>query len=138
MKPGSIFFHPQFQFHDGTRADKLVFVLGGTSSKIVTAKTTSQEKHRRLDHGCQASDRFPGFLMTVGCCFLKQNTWLCFNEFYEFNLSQLQAVMGCGKIYRIGEVAAEITRDAQACAVSSDDISSDQEAIVRNSFIKVA
>lgn len=137
MKTGSIFFHPQFQFHDGTKADKLVFVLGCTGSKIVVAKTTSQELHRSLQHGCQASDRFPGFLLTVGCCFLKKNTWLCFNEFYEFNLSQLNMAIGRGSIYRIGEVSAENTRDAQACAVSSDDISRDQEALVRASFVQV-
>jgi len=138
MKPGSIFFHPQFLFHDGSRADKLVFVLGGTASKIVVAKTTSQDRYRRLDHGCQGGDHYPGFLLTYGCCFLTKNTWLCFNEFYEFDLIELQSRMVGGTIYRLGEISAELTRDAQACAVSTDDISFDQEQIVRSSFVPLS
>lgn len=138
MNPGSIFFHPQFVFHDGSKADKLVFVLGTTPSKLVVAKTTSQARYRRLTHGCQGSDHYPGYLLTLGCCFLKKNTWLCFNEFYEFDIAQLQAKMVLGEIYRMGEVSAELARDAQACAVSTDDITNDQEQIVRSSFVPVS
>ena len=136
MKAGSLFFHANFEFHDGGVADKFVLVLGGDGEKIVTAKTTSQGHHRRLEHGCQASDRFPGFLLTKGCCaFLSKNTWVCYNEFYEFYLIKLRARMVDSAIYRVGELEADLARDAQACAVSSDDISIEQEALVRASVV---
>jgi hypothetical protein len=135
MNPGTIFFHRSFVFHDGATAQKLAVVLGGNAGTIIVAKTTSNGTHRHIVHGCHVFGRHPSFLLARGCCFLSKDTWVCFNEFYEFQLGQLQQLVVAGIVNRIGLLDPNMTRDVQACAAGTDDISAAQEAMVRSSFV---
>lgn len=132
MNPGTILFHKHFVFADGTAADKYLVVLAKTASLLLVAKTTSRGTRYRLDHGCQAGNYFAAFLLTVGCCCLPKNTWICFDEFYELKIPALQSGIVAGSIRQYGLLTPDLTRDVQACAVSTDDISSAQEALVRS------
>ena len=137
MKPGTILLHKDFVFADGATADKYLIILGSEGGVAVVAKTTSKGARYRNDHGCQAGSRFPAFLLTVGCCCLPKNTWVCIDEFYEIPTADLQAKLVAGQVYKHGELSAELTRDLQACVATCDDISTDQERIVRACFVPV-
>ena len=134
MPPGSIIFHKDFLFADGTSKDKYLVVLGGNASSVITAKTTSKGSRYRLDHGCQAGNRFAAFLLTVGCCCLPKSTWICFSEFYEIPVAVLTARRAAGEVFHFGQLAPELTRDVQACAATCDDISGSHEVLVRSSM----
>lgn len=134
---GTILLHRQFQFADGAQADKYLVALGGTPSTVVVVKTTSKGFRYRLDHGCQAGNRFPAFLLTQGCCCFPLSTWVCLGDFYELSKSDLLTKMFAGDVYKFGVLAPELTRDLQACAISCDDVSINQERIIRSSLISI-
>ena len=134
MTPGTILFHKSFVFADGASADKYLVVLGAAPSHVLVAKTTSKGTRYRLDHGCQAGSYFAAFLLTTGCCCLPKNTWICFNEFYELNLAQVQGKVVDGSIRQYGLLAPELTKDVQVCASQTDDITSAQECLIRASL----
>jgi len=131
MTPGTILFHQQFVFRDGTSANKYLVVLATTSTVLLVAKTTSKGHNYRNDHGCQAGNYFPAFLLTAGCCCLPLSTWICFSEFYELQLHKVFAGIVGGSISQYGALRPDLTKDVQACAVSTDDITSTQETLIR-------
>ena len=131
MIPGTILFHKRFVFRDGSSADKYLVVLAKTNSVLLVAKTTSKGHHYRLDHGCQAGNYFPAFLLTAGCCCLPLSTWICFSEFYELKVSAAQSGVVGGDIQQRGLLDPDLTKDVQACAVNTDDITQQQEALIR-------
>lgn len=131
MNPGAILFHKQFVFADGASADKYLVVLANAGGKVLAAKTTSNGKRYRNDHGCQSGSYFAAFLLTAGCCCLPKSTWVCFNDFYELDLATLQQRVVNGDVRQFGALAPELTRDLLFCAASTDDISAHQEALVR-------
>ena len=135
MQPGVVLFHKRFAFNDGASADKLLVVLAVAPAHLVVAKTTSQGKRYRIDHGCQAGSRFAAFLLTQGCCFLVKNTSFCLTEFYELSPQSLSSKMVAGEVYKAGHLSNLLTRDVQACAAQCDDISQSQEALVRACFV---
>lgn len=131
MTPGTILFHEQFVFRDGAAADKYLVVLAKTTNVVLVAKTTSNGIRYRLDHGCQAGSYFAAFLLTAGCCCLPLNTWICFSEFYELEFSAIQNGIVGGSIRQYGLLDSELTKDVQACAANTDDIATEQEALIR-------
>jgi hypothetical protein len=135
MKPGTILLHKDFVFADGATADKYLIILGSEAGTAIVVKTTSKGARYLNDHGCQASTRFPAFLLTAGCCCLPKSTWVCINEFYDLTVADLQAKLIAGQVYRHGELSSELTRDLQACTATCDDISTDQERVVRACFV---
>lgn len=137
MKPGTILLHKDFVFTDGAIADKYLITLGSENGIGIWAKTTSKGTRYLNDHGCQASTRFPAYLLTVGCCCLPKSTWVCIDEFYELADAHLRAKLSAGQVYKHGELSPELTRDLQACVASCDDISAAQERVVRTCFVPV-
>lgn len=135
MQSGTILFHKGFVFADGAVADKFLIVLGGTASHLIVTKTTSNGARYRIDHGCQAGNRFPAFLLTLGCCCLPKNTWICLGDFYELAIAELHSKMFSGDVYRFGTLSPDLTRDVQVCAAGCDDISQQQEQVVRSCFV---
>ena len=131
MTPGTILFHKNFVFADGASADKFLVVLAATDYEILVAKTTSQGRNYRIDHGCQAGNYFPAFLLTVGCCCLSKNSWVCLGDYYELEKQKVFDGAVGGAIRVFGMLTEELTRDVQVCAVNTDDISAAQEALIR-------
>lgn len=138
MKPGTILLHKEFVFADGSTADKYLVVLGAENGITILVKTTSKGARYRNDHGCQAGNRFPAYLLTAGCCCLPRSTWVCIDEFYEISQVDLQSKVVAGQVYKHGELEAGIIRDLQACAATCDDITTNQERIVRACFVEIA
>ncbi|MGJ7607132.1 hypothetical protein ACSFA7_22545 [Variovorax sp. LT1R20] len=137
MTPGAVLFHRRFVFADGASADKYLVVLAASDRHLLVAKTTSNGTHYRSDHGCQAGSFFAAFLLTRGCCCLPLSTWICFNDFYELSLTQVQSGIVDGSIRQYGMLDKELTRDVQFCAASTDDVSEEQETLIRSCFVAV-
>ena len=137
MEPGNLLFHKSFVFADGGAADKYLVVVGTADTHVVLAKTTSNGSRYRNDHGCQAGSYFAAFLLTRGCCCLPLDTWICLTEFYEMTIAQLHEKLFAGTMRRYGTLDSSLTRDVQVCAAGCDDISSNQEGVVRASFVAV-
>jgi ribosomal protein S26 len=137
MRLGTILLHKDFAFVDGTTAHKYLIILGAESGIAIVVKTTSKGSRYRNDHGCQAGNRFPAYLLTVGCCCLPKSTWVCIDEFYEMAEADLQAKLVQGQVYKHGELPLELIRDLQVCVASCDDISANQERVVRACFVQV-
>lgn len=136
MNPGSIFFDKDFVFHDGKSGQKLFVVLGSSTGVSVVAKTTSKIYGKGIVYGCQPDDRFHNFYLPVNTCHLKTNTWVCLNEFYEFKQSDMLQKRFNGIVNPICDLAEDIAKQVQDCALLSDDISGKQIEIVKSSLIK--
>ena len=134
MKPGTLFFHQNFKFHDGDSANKIIVVLGDLRGITLVVKTTSQGKRYLNDHGCQVNHRFPNFHLIKNCCFLEKSTWVVLDEFYELRHSELLQKHFSGQINRMGMLSEELTIDLLKCAIQSEDISAHQTKIVQKSL----
>ncbi|NRH29225.1 hypothetical protein [Pseudomonas sp. MS19] len=135
MKPGTIFFHKDFMFADGTTKNKYLVVLGNIDSGVVlAAKTTSKGHNFRNDFGCQSANRFPAFFLPAKSCCLPLSTWICLGDFYELEISKLNTGVVSGDVYQFGHLGDPLTRTVQFCAKGCDDISSHQEAMIDGSL----
>ncbi|MDP2106516.1 MAG: hypothetical protein Q8J76_11030 [Desulfobulbaceae bacterium] len=138
MKSGTILLHKNFVFADGSTKDKYLVILGKGEGVFVAAKTTSKGHRYRNDHGCQSGNYYPAFLLTVGCCCLKLNSWICLGEFYELDEGKLLQGVVAGNVFRQGYLKDSLIRDVQFCAKGCDDISVYQEAIIDASLVQVS
>jgi hypothetical protein len=130
LKIGSIFFDTNFHFHDGESGEKLFVVLGSQSGVTIVAKTTSNAYGKGITYGCQPKDRFHNFHLPVNSCYLKKNTWVCLDEFYELNQNELLQKRFSGIVKHICDLSPEIAKQVQDCSILSLDISSRHESIV--------
>ncbi len=131
MNPGSIFFDEEFAFHDGETGEKLFVVLGTLDGVSLVAKTTSRQHGRGLAYGCQPEDRFHNFYLPPGSCYLKTNTWVCLDEFYELTSARALQKRFSGVIKPVCNLANNIIREIQDCASLSQDMTEAQDAIVK-------
>ena len=138
MTPGAVYFDKSFAFHDGTTGEKLFVVLGTADGVSIVAKTTSRQNGRGTIYGCQPTDRFPNFFLPINSCYLRSNTWICLNEFYELNVSRVTEKRFNGQINHICSCTDQIAREIQDCAIRSKDISYFQEKIVKSVLIAIA
>ncbi|RUO38132.1 hypothetical protein CWE13_00315 [Aliidiomarina shirensis] len=125
MVPGSIFFDRDFHFNDGESGEKLFVALGNQNGIHLVAKTTSKQHGRGTTYGCQA-DRFFNFFLPKGCCYLKESTWVCLNEFYLFNSAELLQKRFGGTLNAVCTLDDVIFQQLVDCAKCSEDISEEQ------------
>lgn len=132
MNVGSIFFDSNFHFHDGNDGKKLFIVLGYDKGIVLVVKTTSQPYGRGIAYGCQPNDRFHNFYLPINSCYLKKNTWVCLDDFYELKQSELLQKRFSGVINHICDLTPAITRELQDCAIISEDLTAKQEIIIKS------
>lgn len=135
MTPGSVFFDRLFRFADEETGRKLFVVLGYIDGIYVVVKTTSRQHGRGRIFGCQLNDRFPNYYLPPSSCGLNGETWVCLEEFYEFNATAVLKKKFGGIIDAICDLPVGVIRDLQACALKSEDISVLQERAIRNYLI---
>jgi len=135
---GGVFFDKQFPFSDGTQAEKLFVVLGFDKGIVITAKTTSKNNGKGINYGCQPNDRFHNFHLVANCCYLKKPTWICLDEFYEFQQNKMLAKHFSGIINPLFDLDPAITKALLECSLLSDDITASQSAIISLSLSKLA
>lgn len=129
MTPGTVMFHDNFLFHDGSRARKLFIILGCKDDRVLVAKTTSQNTNKSATPGCHSDDRFHNFYIEAGTGFNK-DTWICLHEFYEFSSSEFSQLSSDHSIHRICNMTQQVLEELTDCAKISDDISPDQITII--------
>lgn len=138
MNPGSIFFDEEFAFHDGESGEKLFVVLGTKGAVSVVAKTTSVQHGRGVTFGCQPTDRFHNFFIPPKATYLKKQTWVCLNEFYDLDTKVVLKKRFDNKIKPVCTLVDEIIRKIQDCALLSEDISSQQSSIISECLVRPA
>lgn len=132
MVPGTILFDPIFRFHDGNTGKKLFVVLNdGRNGSFITVKTTSNDSRYTFVYGCQILGRYPHFYLPKSSCCLDDHTWLCLDEFYEFDADQLFQRVTDTRINRIGVLLVDILREILSCVTSCEDISEVQADDIR-------
>lgn len=138
MTPGTVLFDPSFQFHDGATAPKLFIILNdGTAGFYIAIRTTSRQKTKGQNEGCQSDDRPPNFFVPDGKSCIRGDTWLLLNDFYEFNRFDLLGRRMSGKIDHIGTLPHDVTVELLACAIESFDITSKQRDILQEVLNKL-
>lgn len=132
MTPGSILHDPQFVFKDGEVGNKLFIVLNdGSAGFYVTVRTTSNPRNKSHDPGCHLGDWQPNFFVPEAAACLRTDTWICLDDFYEFDADELLSGHFSGRIKKIGELPEPVIANLIACAVESDDISGAQIAAIK-------
>lgn len=137
MKPGTILFDARFKFHDGAVGEKLLLVLSnGESGIYVIAKTTSKQGYYGTRYGCQTGTRYPCFFLPRGCSCFPLDTWVCLDEFYEFNRAKvLERHFRDPTFKRQGELSDAITLEVLKCVIGdSQDVSGSQLEMIKASL----
>ena len=132
MTPGSILHDTNFRFKDGEIGNKLLIVLNdGKDSPYIILKTTSKQKSKGKDEGCQLNDKPPNFFLPKDSCSFEKETWIELNEFFEFELSEIFKKRLAKTLDYKNTRPKHILKDLLNCAINCDDISEFQENIIR-------
>jgi len=124
MTPGAVLHDPQFRFKDGETGNKLFVILNdGSAGFYVAARTTSQAKGKNRSEGCHLDDWQQNFFTPKAKGCFKKATWICLDDFYEFNAIELLQGRFSGRISSVGELSSPIFQALIDCALHSDDIS---------------
>ncbi len=136
MTPGTILHDQKFPFSDGSTGNKLVILLTSLTDSYfyIGAKTTSKDKHKGKNAGCQHKDIYPNFFIPKGTSSFPIDTWVSLDEFYEFKHTELIQRHFSGEIKTIGTLDNKLTIKLLNCALQSEDISSHQEAAINLSL----
>jgi hypothetical protein len=92
MKPGDIFYSPEFEFQDGSNKDKLLILLNKPEDchACYFALATSRKKIRKDIPGCHSNhlNGYHFFLKTDD--WFADDTWIIFKPIYEKPHSEVQ------------------------------------------------
>lgn len=128
MTPGTVLLNPHFQFSDGEIGRKYLVVLSeGTSGIYIAIKTTSRQKNKGKNEGCQSSDRPPNFYVLDGSWPVRGESWFLLEEFYELKAGELESKVSNGQIDDRGELSRDMLIELLACAIDSFDITESQQ-----------
>lgn len=133
MTPGTILHDIKFLFSDGTTGNKLVILLTSLADGYfyIGAKTTSKDKHKGKNAGCQHKDIYPNFFIPKGASSFPIDTWVGLDEFYEFKHTELIQRHFSGEIKTIGTLDKNLTIKLLNCALLSEDITLHQETAIK-------
>lgn len=134
MTPGTIFFDKSFKFLDGKEGRKLAISLGADQGINIVVKTTSNGKRYNRKQGCNLTSRFPCFYLPNNTCCLSKPTWICLDEFYDFNNAELMQKRFSGELNIIGTLQNKTLRSLLTCCIDCEDITRKQSEILRRQF----
>ena len=131
MTPGSILHDKNFQFKDGEIGNKLLIVLNdGANYPYIIVKTTSKQKTKGKDEGCQLNDNPPNFFLPKGSCSFELDTWAELIEFYEFDVNQVFTKKLNKTLELKNSLPKTILKDLLNCAKNCDDITNKQAEVI--------
>lgn len=136
MKPGTILHDIKFRFSDGETGNKLLVLLTPLvdSYYYIAAKTTSKEKYKNRNTGCQHADKHPNFFIPTKTSPFKMDTWISLNEFYEIKSTDLIQRHFAGEVKTIGNLENVLTTKLLNCVLKSEDITLHQELKIKESL----
>ncbi len=123
MTEGSVFYDPNFSFHDGEVGQKLFVLLNnGQDGSFLTVLSTSKQKRKSGTAGCHASDFPINYHFPAGTEF-PDNSWLLLDEIYEFACFQLVQKVKQGLIAHKQPLSRPSLLNVLDCAIEGEDIS---------------
>ena len=123
MIQGSVFYDPQFLFHDGELGQKLFVLLNdGQDGSFLTVLTTTKQKGKSGVAGCHAAQFPANFHFPAGSDF-PNHTWLLLDEIYEFIGYELGQKIKKSLISQKLPLSKGSHAAVLDCAVESEDIS---------------
>ncbi len=133
MNPGTILHDQKFLFTDGTTGNKLIILLTSQVDGYfyIAAKTTSREKYKKKNSGCQHKDAHPNFFIPRGTSSFPIDTWVSLSEFYDLKSKELLQRHFTGDIKTIGDLDINLTKKLLICSLQSEDITLHQEAAIK-------
>lgn len=138
MTPGSILYDTSFIFKDGEIGKKLLIILNdGSNYPYIIVKTTSKQKRKGKDEGCQLNDKPPNFFFPKGSCSFELDTWAELIEFYEFNVNDIFTKRLNKTLELKDSIPKNLLRDFLNCAKNCDDISTKQAEIIEETLKKL-
>lgn len=124
MTEGSVFYDPNFPFHDGEIGKKLFVLLNdGQDGSYLTVLSTTKQKKMSGIAGCHATDFPPNYHFPAGTDF-PENSWLLIDNIYEFDCFALMQKIKVGAIVSKAPVSSTSLVDVLDCTVEGDGISS--------------
>ena len=121
---GSVYFHKEFEFQDGTVGEKLFVIVNSPSApeNYLVCRTTSREKppYRLRRQGCDEKRNY--FMFFSKDDLFKKDTWVQFDRIFEFTTEQmLQGKFG-HKIKYMGCLKPNNVRAVLNCILKSEDV----------------
>ena len=140
MNVGSIYLHEEFKFLDGATGKKLFLVVNTPSKNenYLVCKTTSKQKppYRVKKQGCSAPEK-NYFMFFSGDDWFKKDTWIQFDELYEFSiLGLLQDKFGGSARYQADLKPINI-KAVLNCILKSEDIPEKYLNSIKKSLKKI-
>lgn len=131
MTTGTVLFDTRFEFHDGDVGRKLIVILSDARDGIhIAVITTSRQKRKHREAGCQSNDQPANFFVVDGTSCLDGDSWLLLNYFYELKAADLLQRSFAGEVRHIGTLSRDMSVELIACALESFDISTKQHEIL--------
>ncbi len=133
MIPGAVLHDPQFRFKDGKTGNKLFVILNdGTAGFYVAVRTTSQAKGKSTSEGCHLKDWQQNFFVPTNKGCFNKDTWICLDDFYEFDVTELLKGHFSGRIKEVGKLSPALLQALIDCALQSDDITGLQKHAIQS------
>lgn len=123
MTEGSVFYDPNFPFHDGEIGQKLFVLLNdGQDGSFLTVLSTTKQKRMSGVAGCHANDFPANYHFPAGTDF-PDNSWLLIEEIYEFDCYSLRQKVKTGAIAKKLPISPASLIDVLDCTIESDGVS---------------
>ncbi len=126
---GAIYFHKDFKFDDGEKADKFFILLNSPSrgEPYLFVKTTSQQGHKPEQPGC--IETISTFFIPINKTFFYKPTWVLLHEIYPI---EHNTVKGSSKVSLAGDLDASTIDAILECLekTQKDDIAPDHEKLI--------
>ena len=127
---GDIYYHKQFQFHNGAVGEKLALLLNtpGTKEPYIFVKATSQKGNNPSRPGC-IEDRSL-FFVPAGTAFFQSDTWVQLYDLYPMLPKDIDTNPD---VHRVGSLSAELINEIIDCLLQTtgDDITPDQRKLLK-------
>lgn len=122
MNRGAILFHPNFEFYDGEKADKLLVVMNNAEKgdSLLLAKTTSKQWRRSNKPDCELSE--PSFFIPKSRGFFRLDTWIVLDRLYAVTLLEMTKKIFAKEVERKSDIPEQEMNAIRNCALRSDDL----------------
>ena len=133
---GSIYFHKEFEFQDGTIGEKLFVIVNSPSAQenYLVCKTTSREKppYRLRRQGCDEKRNY--FMFSSKDDWFKKNTWIQFDKIFEFTAERLLQDRFGHKTKYMDCLKPNNIRAVLNCILKSEDVMQKHLASIRKTL----
>jgi hypothetical protein len=123
MRAGDVFYFIDFNFKDGSSANKLLIILNtpqDDESYLVCLTTSQFKSWRKKQLGCHSDQNY--FFVDSNQDEFDEDTWIVFDSIYELKVDKL--LNSCFKdgSYKLFELETTLWNSLKNCILASEDI----------------